>query len=656
MREERGKRARPERGRPKPADDRGLEVRVRIALSLGVMAGFLSAHAGPSNWLWGMNLLRYYPEALGLFWTGAALAAIWLLPAMGARPEAAAVAVAGRRLADESAPATGWTMPLAVAFGAATFSAILFNSFRATSLLLGDSLEIVRRLHQGHVPAPRSALYNVLEPVFFRTFTAGNAQGEGLAAGVLSVVAGTVAVGLATFFLVRLARRDRAGAWAAAALLFLTGALQLFFGYVEVYPLLIAATLVFYAAAFDRITGGGIAGTLVATLAFLFGLTAHPFGITMAPGWLYLVALRRGENGVEPDRRLVTSGLLAALLIVLGLTTIFALKPEWRAPGEAFRYLAPQEYIKGLISGLKVFESRPWANRYRVVSLEHLADFWSTLWLVGAAAVCVILGVVSHREGRRALRRPAALFAIVSLGGILLLRVLFRTPLGAMRDWDLFAGLGLGAAGLATALVLTTNARRLARPIAAASLFFLVPWIGIQISNQRAATRHFDGIEADPRPEPFVASSFHLTMGDRFSNIRQFDLAVRAYERSLAAYPRYEAAWRLGTVHVVTKKYPEAIRAFERAIELQPGDETAMILLAEALMGAGELARAEQTLDRILAANSESGTAHLRKAQIERVLGRAGSAEEHFALADRYLPREGAVRREMEEIRKGGTP
>src|SRR5688572_10328488 len=99
MREERGKRTRPERGRgrPKEAGDGSLDVRVRIALSAGVVAGFLSAHAGPSNWLWGMNLLRYYSEALGLLWTGAALAAIWLLPAMGARSWAAAVAVTGRR-------------------------------------------------------------------------------------------------------------------------------------------------------------------------------------------------------------------------------------------------------------------------------------------------------------------------------------------------------------------------------------------------------------------------------------------------------------------------------------------------------------------------------------------------------------------------------
>jgi hypothetical protein len=333
----------------------------------------------------------------------------------------------------------------------------------------------------------------------------------------------------------------------------------------------------------------------------------------------------------------------------------FEVRPEWRETGGAFRFMAPQELVRGLARSLgTLLHARPWADRYRVTSIVHLSDIWNTLWLVGAAALAVVVAVLSTSVGRKGLARPPVMAALLSLAGIVLLRALFRTPLGSLRDWDLFAGFGLGVAALAAGFSVTTPVRNLFVPITAAAIFFLVPWIGIQTSNSRAATRHFDAIDAEPRPEPPVAAYFHCVMGDRFANLRRYDLAQSAYRRALEAYPRYEFAWRLGTVRLVAKDFPGAITAFEKALELDPENLTTRVVLAEALMGAGQLERARDLLNEALAAGASVALAHLRLAQIDHRQGKSREATEHLALAEAALgPGDEAVRREMEDFRRG---
>jgi tetratricopeptide (TPR) repeat protein len=622
----------PARGGRDPRDGRA-----RLALALAVVAGLAASLGSPSNWRWGMNLLHYYPAWLALLWTAAALAAIGVSPG-------------------PAGPKPGWldrlrwAQPALLAFSAALLGALLFNIFRTKSYLLGDGMEIVRRLHQGQPPAPRSALYNLLEPAVFNALKGVGSRAEELAAGVLSILAGTVAVGIAVFYLQRIARRDAAAGLTVASLLLLNGALQLFFGYVEVYPLLAAATLVFYAAALDRLSGGPVDGAVTATLALAVGLVAHPFGMTLIPGWLYLVGGRLEAGGFRPDRKRIIRWIAAGGGLAAVLALVFTLKPEWRAPGGAFRYLAPQEYLDAIVyMAGKIGATRPWADRYRIWSLVHLADFWNTIWLVGAVPLALVLAGLTQPAGRRALRLPAGIFALLSLAGLLAFRALWRTPLGALRDWDLFAGLGYGMAGVAAALVLSGVWRRMAGPVAAASLFFLVPWIGIQIDMERAVQRHIDGVESEPRPEPAVQAPFHCAIGDRCAHLRQLELAALAYKKALTVYPRYEYAWRLGVVCQTARQYADAARALEEALRLRPDDLPASMQLGEVLIAKGDYDRAAAVLDRALQLHPRSGGALLRRAWTEAAKGRLKEARRWLARADSLAAPDDPARKDLRD-------
>ena len=230
------------------------------------------------------------------------------------------------------------------------------------------------------------------------------------------------------------------------------------------------------------------------------------------------------------------------------------------------------------------------------------------------------------------------------------------TPNLPSRDFavtsDFYAGLGFGVSAIAAGLALTGVGRRLTGPVLSAALFFLVPWIGIQIDTGRAASRHFDGVDAEPRPEPMIAAQFHGVMGDRFSGMRDFTMAARAYERALQMRPRHEYAWRLGMAHFAAGRFDQAIPALEQALDLRPNDRTTLIALAEVHVDAGHVAAADQWIDRAIALYPDAGAAWLQRGRNELRKGRPAEAAIAFDRADSLFSPKDKARRDLLRARE----
>lgn len=630
-----------------------LERPLRHALALAVLVGLGAGLLPASNWRWGMNLLRYYPPLAAALLAAAALVVIL------AAPPLRAAWGAPRWLERRAAP---WL----VALGVALLGALFFQAARAHSYLLGDGYEIIRRLRQDNpAVAARSPILNLLLPPLFRLSGGLDPVRSGMAAGQLSLLAGVLGWGGAAFFLARAARRAPLGALTAAVLLLVTPVAQLFCGYVESYAPLTAALLVFCAAGFDRLTGGGRSALAAALAAQLLAFSGHPFGVALVPATLFLLAWRPDERvpGALRRRLLVALGALVALGLVLGV--FFAFFPRLRAVGQAVRYLAPQEHVTLLVNLVaQLFDARPWADTYRINSWLHLADVFNTAWLCGAAGLAWLVALALQPAGRRALRATPVLFVALLLPAELGFRALLRTPLGAARDWDLFSGLGLALTSLAAASALAGAGRRLAWPALAAGLFFTLPWLGVQMSDGRSAARHFEGIEAAPVPEPFVLSGYHGVMGDRLVEVGQPALAEAAYARSLQAYPRYEYAWRLGVVEMALRNYDRARFAFARAAQLDPDNREALTELGAAYAGLGRLAAADSVLARVVALYPrDAGEALIYRARVHFHAGDDAQGRRWLEEARRTLPPGDAAWRDLraleDELRAaaaGGVP
>lgn len=586
---------RPQPKRPPTTRPDPLEPRLRAALTLVAVLLLLVGLSPASNWTWGANLFRYYTPALALMACLGVGLAVCFWPAW--TPAAAPAADAAR----DAGGTPALRRPPIVAALAGLGALALYQAFHVQSYLLGDGYEVIRRLRQLSTPAPRAPLYNMLAPLVFRAAGGLEPGREELAAGVFSTLLGVLAVAIAGFFLARMARRDAGNALVCGTLLLVTPAQQLFCGYVESYPPLVAATLIFFAAAFDRLTGGGIAGLVVASLAGLAALLSHPFGLTLLPALLYLIVYRPGLMTSARLWRAALIGLGVAAATVALLALIFALNPGLRAVNQPLRFLAPQEQLDlGGRIARHLFEPRAWSSKYGVLSWKQLADVLNGAWLVGGVGLLVVAALLTHPAGRRALLAPPALCALLALPGVLLMRCALRTPLGALRDWDLFATFGLAFSAIAAGAAATGGARRLFGPILMASLLLTLPWLGIQISPERSARRHFEAIEAAPRPEPFIESGFHGVMGDRFGDLRDFDLAANAYRRSLAAYPRFDYAWRLGVVEMHRNRFQPAADALEQALRLHKDDREALTELGRAWNGLRRYDQADSVLARVI--------------------------------------------------------
>lgn len=617
-----------------------IRLPLAAALSAAVLLELLIGLLPPSNWSWGANLLHYYPAGAAVAWAALTLALVWW-PARGRAP-------------DGAAPITRLS-PAVVALFAGIAALLCLHALRSQSHLLGDGYEVIRRLRQGNTPAPRSPLFNLFAPVVFRAMGGVGADGGGAAAGWFAILAGAITVAVVAFVAVRILRRGHAGGGAALALLVLTPLLQIFAGYVESYASFHAAAILFFAFAFDRLTGGGVGALAGATAALVIALASHPFAATLVPGWLLLAAAPVTAKDVAPGttRRRLLFGAGALAAVTLALTLLFAVRPELRASNNPWRYASPQELA---ILAWKLFHNafgtRPWAHRHTIASTLHVSDVLNTAWLVGAPGIAVLLGLLVRPEGRRALGSLPARVALLALPLALFSRSFLRTPLGASRDWDVFAGLGLGCNAVAAGALLGLGRGGWFRPVAAVGLFFALPYLGIQMSVDRSARRHFDAIEAEPRPEPFLESGYHGVMGDRFADLGQYGLATRAYERSLAVFPRKDYAWRLGTVEMAQRHYDRAVRALTQTIALDPDHREAMTELGNALNGLGRFAAADSVLARTIERYpAESGLAMVYRARARFLMGDSSGGNEWLTRAEQTLPPEDAGRKDLKRLR-----
>jgi eukaryotic-like serine/threonine-protein kinase len=93
-----------------------------------------------------------------------------------------------------------------------------------------------------------------------------------------------------------------------------------------------------------------------------------------------------------------------------------------------------------------------------------------------------------------------------------------------------------------------------------------------------------------------------------WSNVATADLrlgktqeSIAAYEKSLQLAPTSLAYMNLGYVYTVSKEYPKAIQALEKAVELGPNDEAARGSLADAYRYSGQKDKADETYDKAIA-------------------------------------------------------
>jgi tetratricopeptide repeat protein len=541
------------------------------ALLAGTGAAYVAALAlasrSTSASLWGINLAAFLTPpkrltVLGAAALGAALL-IWPLFRPVRRPPSEA---AEPRSRDRARPGKGRS-PSALAsilpIYVLPLLAIAFWAFRARTYFLGDGIVWLANLTSGQFPTFSEPLSSEVWHGFVRLLGVLGVRPDAASLAALPVLCGLAAATLVWLLSRELAISAR-GRLLGAALLLTLGLSQLYFGYIESYPIISVLVLAYLltgarAAKSERLAPWP--GTALALVA-----AAHIVSLALAPSYVWLVTRSRGSWARRAALLVFPAALAAGLFAWLRFGVGDLLRP-FRAMEAALQGGAG---AFGFTLG-GILSARRW------IDLANLA------LLLAPVPLLVLAARAAARSGGRVGGAPVppdesrpvmAFLGWAAVPGLVAAAFLV-VPSSPAQDWDLLAIVLLPAAVAVVAggLPALQRAPRTALAglglLAGAALFAFV----LVNADEAAGIRRFESLVGDeaalrPHERAYGNEKLATYWADRGAFDRAFAHARRAVEAE-PSNPRY---WvKAGGALVSLDRYGEAIPYFEEALRRGPG-------------------------------------------------------------------------------------
>ena len=536
--------------------DRQLTI---VSLAAGV---FLALHVLIPSWrthgLWGVDMLAYLPAWAR--WAFALLGALLLAP-----PARRLLCASAEKLPAGLSP---WSGPRSFYLGSALLSLLALLAFlwlRSATHLLGDGLLLVRELGAGvwqQVPrldrAPLTVwLVESLDHLGGSTGWSAEATYR-----ACSYASGLVYVVL-SFRVARAAGSDATSKAVVLGFLLTPGFIQLFFGYVENYPLLLSGILLYLLLSLLVLQGRQPLWVPSALLGALVPL--HFAAVALAPSLLALAVLQhRSVSRVSRSAFPVGTARSLAHLVIAPLATlvVFGL-----INFDIFGYLGDLRGSHFL--PLATDPGEP--HRAGLFSATHLLDVLNQYLLVAPSAL-IVLGLVG-RSTRSA--NPCRTFLLTASVFPVLFTFVANPEIGAFRDWDVFAFAALPLT-LWSALILIDRIpdrgrlRQAGLLICGAAFLHSLAWVSVNAHAAPAEAR-FAHLLSHGHLSRHARAYGWETLGIRYYRHREPIRAADAYEEAIAANPdntRYHT--NLGNLYLALGRFDDALDAHAQALRLAP--------------------------------------------------------------------------------------
>ena len=510
-----------------PAGIPSSEPRVRVGLAVPfalLLILWIAGAAFPTLRTWGFSMAAYVPAYLAAALL--ILCVLALIPSAATRVGSMMEALTSRFVWKGENSVTA-AIAVAIAAGLIFFFLAIPFSF------LGDSFlylaEVIRAADSGQVDLFR---YNSLLSSLIFLFGGSKLMTLFGIVEVARVFWLIAAVCGAIYFYVLLRGVNALADDALEAVIFLglmlsLGGLLLFFGYVEYYAPLFAATLA-YAVALYRATARN-EGLMRPAILLALCIALHFLALFYLPAFLLAVYLRRQgskEGGVSPSVffRLVLAGLF---LFAGAVSAVVLLRLEpWNA-------------------SLIPFTRQSWTGTYTMFSSYHLLDILNEILLVAAIPIALVFGLSVSKRQRFRFDNPSMQVFFVFMLSLLML-VLAHFPFyGMARDWDIYAPLGIATAFFAFAMLRsaglnTASRRHLAGIIVVWTLVFQTLWLAANITEASALRRYTDilRLDADHVHADFAQYGY-LNLKKYYQHKGDHESSARAFRRmiELRGYP-----------------------------------------------------------------------------------------------------------------------
>ncbi len=551
-----------------------LRLVLTVLLLLQALAAFL-----PGPWLWGINHLAYAPLALRLMVPALGLAVLW---------SPAAVAL-GRWMTRSLAPALPGNRWVAYVL-APLAGGVCFWVCRTSVPYLGDGWFLGELVAKGHAFHGFDWLAYYLHAKLFQVLSL---QGEGHAFrlfAVVSVIAGVLYLVVIAWGARRLGR-DASERVLLYALLLVFAPIQMLFGYVECYGLLLVAmTLFLLRLAVAYREGGSLFAPAVALGA---GLFFHLNALFLSPV-LLLAVFRPPADAARPGwRRLCDVGL--PLLIAVGLAVGVHLLEGYNWAWFEHDFIQKREGRTLLM---------PLIGEPGLVSVTHIKDLVNLLLLLAPVALAMLAvgarrnsapgpsgdGTASRAEHADCSEARLTHILLFGSAWIVLLMLTLDMVLGMPRDWDLLAAQA-PVFVIAAYVVWTGRGRSGVDPgslgaIAVVAGLLVLPWIWLNTDATRSLTRFGDVLDGQ---SAYAQAYGHEEIGKYHRKRGEDALAIAEYRRVIELFPtnpRFHAL--LAALLYNTGDKAGAFEAFRRTLEADPEYPLALEMMARLHAEGGE--------------------------------------------------------------------
>jgi hypothetical protein len=531
---------------------------------LVAVASFFPAHR-----LWGFNHLAFYPLPVRLF--ALAIVAVAFHPAVSRLVHfGLARALSSIRASRKMQIGLILIVPLA--------AVAVFFLFQSATLLLGDGQLIANEFE--HTLGERYTAFRfdfdtlVMEHrdakgstllYYGAGFITSRFLGLSPVAGIraLNCVLGGLLILLLLLIILRARLSESLSVW-LVFLVLTSGAMQLFFGYVENYPPVVFFAYLYLAGGMvfvHTMRASWFAATLICLVA---AIAMHLLGSLLLPsfGLLAVWALLKNRR----PKILPHMTCLLASLFLVG-TYLLARLTDY---GEHFLPLTANERI------------------YGVLTPSHWADIVNELLLIlPTLPLFVVMFVLA---GRRTRKHPESetehpsdskafnsrvewYWSLLIALPCLAFLIVFKTEIGMARDWDLLSITIVGLLPLALLLLNRTLLRSgrtwtsaITTPALVLSGVLAIAWIGINASPDRSASRYESILEYD---KTWAAYAYEA-LAKHYYEAGQYDQAVAAMEKGTEGSDNLRLQALLVVYYVDAGRTDEAIDLLKHILTVQP--------------------------------------------------------------------------------------
>ncbi len=519
----------------------------------------------PLRTMWGINHLMFLPEWSVYLYALAGLVLIYLL--FGKLPEDS-IGQALKRISTWLWEGPWWHRGIV-----ASAALVVFYLFKVQTNLLGDGFTCIADFGRGkayvHKWAEPGSIYLLR---WVQAALGGYDHQSALTAfRILSFLSGGIFV-LASLATIRRICTKNISRWATAATVFFSGGMLLFFGYVEFYPMVWAASAAFLFSGIRYVQEKK--GLWFVLLASALAIAMHIEAIYFLPSVFYLVA-----SGYKSETSRRTAYIVLCTSLVAG-AAVFVWLYNTRLSFET------------LI--LPFLKARPEAPGYTIFSLIHFSDLFNEVLLVIPGALVLLVELRS--SGWKQQWDQVCWFLLIASAGSLSFLLVFGAAITMGRDWDVMS-LSL----LAPLLLIFYRLDKQESPMslrtgvtaAFLSVVLTVPFLSVSIHTETTEARFYTLLSNRNRNTWMVYANYFLLKGDE---TKYKDVMTESYSK-FPDYITLQKGYRLLNAGDLSSALPIA----RQLIDINPYNPDFMQFLASVYRGLDRYDSSEYYYKRALA-------------------------------------------------------